>query len=108
MNGEDQFLMRPPIKSTAKAERRAKRIEQASLSREDQTLLNELKALRSDIARGIGKPAFVVFSDATLLDMVAKRPTDRHSMLDVSGVGDTKYARYGADFLEVIKTRERI
>ena len=108
MNGEGQFLMRPPIKSTAKAERRAKRVEQASLSSEDQTLLNELKALRSDIARGIGKPAFVVFSDATLLDMVAKRPTDRHSMLDVSGVGETKYARYGADFLEVIKTRERI
>ena len=105
MSGQGQFLMRPPIKSTAKAERRAKKVEQANLSAEDQSLLTELKALRSDIARGIGKPAFVVFSDATLLDMVAKRPADRDSMLDVSGVGETKYARYGADFLEVIKTR---
>ncbi len=103
VSGQAQFMMRPPIKSAGKSQKRAQRLEQANLSSDDQKLLGELKALRSDIARGLGKPAFVVFSDATLLDMVAKRPADKYAMLDVSGVGETKFAKFGADFLDVIK-----
>jgi len=55
-------------------------------------------------ARSGGKPAFVVFSDATLMDMVRKTPADREEMLDVSGVGETKFDRYGEAFLDAIRT----
>ena len=101
-NGQSQFLMRAPIKSTAKAERKARAAKQSTLSESDQILLGRLKALRSDFARDLGKPAFVVFSDATLLDMVAKKPKTRYDMLTVSGVGETKFARFGEAFLDVL------
>jgi len=55
-----------------------------------------------DFAKQLGKPAFVVFSDATLIDMVTKRPTNREEMLDVSGVGPSKYDRFGEAFLAEI------
>jgi ATP-dependent DNA helicase RecQ len=100
-DGQEAFMMRAPVKSTAKAERQARTEKQAELSDADQSLMIELKALRSEFARTLGKPAFVVFSDATLLDMVAKKPKTRHDMLNVSGVGETKYARYGDAFLEI-------
>ena len=95
--------MRPPIKSSRTAERKAQAVKQTDLSDEDQSLLIQLKALRSELARELGKPAFVVFSDATLMDMVAKRPTHRQDMLDVSGVGETKFARFGEAFLGIIQ-----
>lgn len=96
------FMMRPPIKSTAKTERKARASKQSALSSSDQDLLMQLKSLRSDFARELGKPAFVVFSDATLMDMVAKKPKTRHDMLNVSGVGETKFARFGEAFLEAL------
>ena len=102
IEGDEEFHMRPPIKSSRQAERQAQVKKQTDLSDKDQSLLIQLKALRSELARALGKPAFVVFSDATLMDMVAKRPTHRQSMLDVSGVGETKFARFGEAFLEVI------
>lgn len=102
IEGVGEFHMRPPIKSSRQAERQAQVKKQTDLSDADQSLLIQLKALRSELARALGKPAFVVFSDATLMDMVAKRPTDRQDMLDVSGVGETKFARFGEAFLEVI------
>lgn len=101
-DGQGAFHMRPPIKSSRKAERKAQTLKQTDLSDADQSLLIQLKALRSDLARSLGKPAFVVFSDATLMDMVAKRPTGRQDMLDVSGVGETKFARFGDAFLDII------
>jgi ATP-dependent DNA helicase RecQ len=48
-------------------------------------------------------PAYVVFSDATLLEMAARRPTTEEALLSVSGVGPTKLERYGAAFLEVLR-----
>jgi len=45
-----------------------------------------------------------VFSDAALVDMSERLPTTEEGFLEVSGVGQTKLARYGADFLDVIRT----
>ena len=68
----------------------------------DQELLAKLKMLRRDMARELGKPAYIIFSDATLIDMAQKRPMDRSQMLGVSGVGETKFERFGESFLEAI------
>jgi len=86
---------------TARNARKA--IAETALNPDEQALLAKLKSLRMDFAREIGKPAFVVFSDATLMDMVAKTPTTKDEMLDVSGVGPTKYDRYGEAFLGLIQ-----
>ena len=75
---------------------------ESALSDRDQDLLARLKAKRMAIAREIAKPAYVVFSDATLIDMAKKRPVGREDMLDVSGVGAVKFDKFGEEFLEVI------
>ena len=82
-------------------EARRKAVEDV-LSDRDQDLLARLKSLRSDIAREIAKPAYIVFSDATLMDMARKRPHDRDAMLDVSGVGEVKFEKFGEPFLDLI------
>ncbi len=77
-----------------------------TLSERDAELLSRLKAKRMDIARSLGKPAFIVFSDATLIDMAQKRPDNPDAMLDVSGVGTVKYEKFGPAFLELINSRD--
>ena len=57
-----------------------------------------------EIARDLGKPAYIVFSDATLIDMAQKRPDTPDAMLDVSGVGNVKYEKFGPAFLEVLRS----
>jgi len=81
---------------------RRKLAAESALSERDNGLLVRLKAKRMEIAREIAKPAYVVFSDATLIDMAKKRPAGREDMLAVSGVGAVKFDKFGEDFLEVI------
>jgi len=68
----------------------------------DRALFAKLRALRKHISARDDVAPFVVFSDATLIDMCQKLPTDNTSMLAVTGVGQTKLARYGADFIDEI------
>lgn len=65
-------------------------------------LLDALKALRKSIASKKSVPAYVIFSDATLIDMCKKCPETPDEMLEVSGVGRTKLEKFGKQFLEVI------
>ena len=48
-------------------------------------------------------PAFMVFSDATLREMVEKKPLSLDELLNISGVGEKKAARYGNAFLRIIE-----
>ena len=68
----------------------------------DDTLFERLRALRRRLAEEQGVPAYVVFSDATLAAMAALKPTTAEELLRVSGVGQTKLARYGEAFLAAI------
>ena len=67
-----------------------------------QDLFDELKKIRTTIAKGENVPPYVVFSDATLVEMSAYLPFNEDEMRKISGVGDLKLQKYGADFLEVI------
>jgi len=68
----------------------------------DPSLFQTLRTLRREIAQEQGVPPFVVFSDRTLLDMVAKRPSDMPGFVQVHGVGATKANRYGERFLAAL------
>lgn len=105
LEGRAKFMCKDPtVKRTGgKKVIRASDRQKANLDAGDTELLSRLKALRMDFARELGKPAFVVFSDATLIDMVERKPTDRDSMLAVSGVGPSKYDRFGEAFLSEIE-----
>jgi ATP-dependent DNA helicase RecQ len=69
-------------------------------------LFERLRALRRSIASDRGVPAYVVFSDATLLEMAAARPRDESELLAIGGVGPAKLERYGEAFLEVLAEAE--
>jgi len=68
----------------------------------DSKLLEMLKALRLEIANEQKVPAFVIFSDSTLIDMCIKMPANKTGFLDVLGVGEVKLERYGKLFLNII------
>lgn len=65
-------------------------------------LFEQLRKLRKRFADELNVPPFVVFSDATLSDMAEKRPINRFQMLQVSGVGETKFTHYGEAFINEI------
>lgn len=65
-------------------------------------LLDALKVLRKGIASKMSVPAYVIFTDATLIDMCKKCPETPDEMLEVSGVGRTKLEKFGKQFLEEI------
>ena len=90
------------IKLSSKQITASRREKVTILSDTDETTLTQLKNLRLELARERSVPAYVIFSDATLLDMIAKRPTCREEMLEVSGVGQVKLEKYGDVFLEVL------
>ena len=74
-----------------------------SLTSKGFKLFDKLKELRLEIARAEKIPPYIVFNDKTLIDMCAKMPTTKSDMLDVSGVGENKYGKYGERFIAVIK-----
>lgn len=65
-------------------------------------LFDKLKSLRLKLAEEINKPAFVIFSDATLEDMEFRKPRTREEFSNVLGVGEAKLEKYADDFLKVI------
>ncbi|MBQ4575126.1 MAG: DNA helicase RecQ [Clostridia bacterium] len=65
-------------------------------------LYERLKAVRADIARFEHVPPYIIFSNATLMDMAMKKPVSVDELLTVSGVGSVKAERYGAYFLEAV------
>ncbi len=77
------------------------RLEQ--LNEEEQALFKALKAVRLHIAKAVALPPYMIFADKTLLEMTVKKPTNKVQMLQVGGVGENKYNRYGEDFEECIK-----
>lgn len=74
----------------------------APLSPADEKLLAALKDLRKSLAMRQSIPAYVVFTDATLIDMCRLKPKTQEEFMEVSGVGQAKSQRYGEVFLAVI------
>ena len=89
----------------AKTKKKAKSVE--TLTSSGYKLFERLKKLRLEIAREESMPPYIIFSDKTLIDMAAKMPASKPEMLDVSGVGENKFAKYGERFLEVIEEYRR-
>lgn len=72
----------------------------------EEQLMEQLKAVRRAVATKAGVPAYVVFSDATLLDMARRRPQTIEEFHEVNGVGDRKCVLYGKRFITAIRKFE--
>ena len=78
----------------------------ASLPERDQALLHDLKAIRLELAKERSAPAYVIFSDKTLIELAALRPTTREAFATVKGVGRAKLDSFAEPFLEAIREAE--
>ena len=78
--------------------------EEKRLTAENADLFDVLKELRFQLAKEAGVPAFVIFSNATLVDMAQKQPKTLSEFKRVSGVGEIKAAWYGEAFLSKIRS----
>ena len=68
----------------------------------DVQMYDKLRDLRTKIASDQGIPPYIVFSDKTLKDLSSKIPQNKEEMLEVHGIGEVKFERYGEEFLEVL------
>ncbi len=91
------------FKVTIKEDKKEKSLVAQTAYEYERDLFDELRTLRSRFARDENVPPYVVFSDATLVEMATFLPLTLDEMRRVSGVGDLKLQKYGADFLEVVK-----
>jgi len=99
LKGERQLVLaRPRMKEKAKRKSRAA----SALEATDQELFEALRQLRKELAQEQGVPPYVIFGDATLVQMSQKKPASDTEMLEITGVGEKKLERYGAEFLHAI------
>ena len=68
-----------------------------------QAVFERLRAWRAGVAKEQGVPAYVVFHDATLRDVVTRRPADLAELAGIGGVGAAKLERYGAGLLAALE-----
>ncbi len=107
MRGDGEFLyredtdMRPPAQARGPVAARGAG-DEPPLAGEASALLSALKRLRLEIARERGVPAFVVFSDRTLIDIVHRRPRTEAEFAKVNGVGAVKLREFAGPFLAAI------
>jgi len=83
--------------------RRDRRAATIDVGDADTRLLASLKALRTQLAQAQRVPAYVVFSDRTLVELATIKPVTAGAMREIHGIGDSKLERYGAAFLEVVQ-----
>ena len=69
---------------------------------QDQDLFDRLRTLRAELARQTRVPAYVIFHDATLLNITSAKPSTEAELLAISGVGEQKAKKYGQAILEEI------
>ena len=80
--------------------RASKKVEKRLSGAFEASVFEQLRALRLEIAKENSLPPYVIFSDKTLKEMAEKLPLDKEAMLQISGVGEVKFERYGEAFLE--------
>lgn len=77
-------------------------LDAATLDDDARALFDTLRAVRRELADEAGVPAYIVFGDKVLLEMVTRRPATLGALRMVPGVGDVKLERYGHAFLEAL------
>lgn len=101
LRGERTLTLRKIARPTKAA--RSKRDEHGFDDPGDHALWQALRACRKSLADAQGVPAYVIFHDATLMEMVEHRPATTSALAQISGIGARKLDAYGAHFLAVIR-----
>ena len=100
LRGDEQIELREDTSKTAKAKPARKKV---SLDNVDPELFDALRARRTKLAKQQGVPPYVIFHDKTLAEIAESRPQDLVQFRQISGVGESKLAKYGEEFLAVLR-----
>ena len=105
LRGEEEYFYRKiEFNSSIKKKRiKAKTIDADTLDNEKE-LFSALKSKRMELARERSVPAYIIFPDTTLHQMLLHKPQTREEMGKLNGVGPHKLEKYCEAFLEVIKS----
>jgi ATP-dependent DNA helicase RecQ len=95
-------LRKDEIKAPATKKGSAKSYKKTQIPPEDQELWDELRECRKYLAEEHNVPPYLIFHDATLKEMLDIMPMSGPELLTITGVGDSKLEKYGADFIEII------
>jgi len=104
LRGDIRLSLRRDLLVSRKREK--PRREKAAVAVADSGLFDALRDCRKRLAEQNNVPPYVIFHDATLLQITADKPKSEQELLAISGVGQTKLERYGPAFLEVVRRDE--
>ena len=82
--------------------KRGKKSKKRKSAEYDNPLFEKLRHKRLVLAQENSIAAYMIFSDTTLLELAQKQPKTKAQMLEISGIGEVKWQRYGKDFLQVL------
>jgi len=102
LKGEITLMARRHRKPESSRKERISRVK-AELRSMDAELFEAMRELRTELADQQGVPPYVIFSDASLIEMARKRPQTDETFRFISGVGEMKLQRYGEQFMDIIR-----
>jgi ATP-dependent DNA helicase RecQ len=103
LKGQVRLQLAKPRNPIGKTTRPGGKQQKADLSRVELERFETLRRLRKEIADSEERPAYQVFGDAALIEMAQRMPQTDAELLQVSGVGESKLARYGFEFLAELR-----
>jgi ATP-dependent DNA helicase RecQ len=98
------MLKAPLVTSRLSSDKKAQQRKQLGAIEYDADAFEKLRVWRMQTARTKGLPAYMVFSDATLQNIAARKPSTLRSLSTISGIGDKKLSLYGEELLEVLRS----
>jgi ATP-dependent DNA helicase RecQ len=102
LRSERQVMLRRDPEKPARTRSRSARGPQVELPAEAMAVFERLRAWRGAAAKEQGVPAYVIFHDATLREIATRSPASLAELGTISGVGENKLAKYGADVLTTL------
>jgi ATP-dependent DNA helicase RecQ len=108
LRGDMTLQLRLETKETATTRERYRKSTPSKhrIADDDKKLWEALRQCRKELAEEYSIAPYMVFGDATLLAMMAARPSRKIDLLDISGIGETKLERFGDAFFEVLQQFE--
>lgn len=108
LKSRHQVMLRAPEPVTASSSSSSSRRRKydGGPSAVNETVFEQLRLIRRDLAEKERVPSYIIFNDATLREMSVVCPTSEADMLRIKGVGEVKYRKYGKPFLEFFQNME--
>lgn len=100
LRGEEILMLRKDITQDKKQRTRKSK---NNIKEQDNDLWEALRTCRKQLSEKLDVPPYVIFHDATLMEMVERQPQTNEQFIKISGVGEKKLASYANEFIDVIK-----